>query len=346
MNTNINTQEKKLYHPINIGNVHLSGNLFLAPIAGYSDRAFRSICRECGCNFTYTEMVSSEALVRDNKKTEILLQKAQNEQQYAVQIFGSTPETMGLAARFVMNSSSPSVIDINCGCPVQKIIKTGSGASLTRNPEQLGRIVKFVKSAILNEAEITKLATPPALTIKIRSGWDTNNLSWKEAALAAIENGADAITLHPRTRAQGYEGKADWSILSQLVELIQGQIPVFGSGDIFSPEDAKAMLEQTHCDAIMFARGAMGNPYIFEQTQQYLLKGTYTEIPASKRIKTGLKELELLILDKGEKIACREMRKRFCAYTKGIEGASELRKDIVSSESYDNYVKILRPYIE
>ncbi|OJF76458.1 MAG: tRNA dihydrouridine synthase DusB [Treponema sp. CETP13] len=345
MNTT-KTKGTALYHPVNIGNICLSGNLFLAPIAGYSDRSFRSICCDCGCNFTYTEMVSSEALVRDNKKTEKLLRRAQNEQQYAVQIFGSTPETMGLAARYVMNNSKPSVIDINCGCPVQKIIKTGSGASLTRNPEQLGRIVKFVKSAIENEAEITQISTRPALTIKIRSGWDQNNLSWKEAALAAIENGADAITLHPRTRAQGYEGKADWTILAQLVELIHGQIPVFGSGDIFSPEDAKAMLEQTHCDAIMFARGAMGNPFIFEQTRQYLLHGTYSEVSPSQRIKTGLKELELLIIDKGEKIACREMRKRFCAYTKGIQGASEIRKDIVLSETFDNYVKILEPYIE
>ena len=336
--------ENSLYHPIKIANVHLSGNLFLAPIAGYSDRSFRSICCECGCNFTYTEMVSSEALVRDNAKTEKLLRRAQNELQYSVQIFGSTPETMGLASRIVMQNAKPSVIDINCGCPVSKIIKTGSGAALTRDPEKLGRIVKFVKDAIADEAQ--KGSEAPALTVKIRSGWDSSNLSWKEAALAALENGADAITIHPRTRAQGYEGKADWQILAQLVELIQGRIPVFGSGDIFSPEDAKAMLEQTHCDAIMFARGAMGNPFIFEQTREFLLTGSYSETEPSKRIKTGLKELELLILDKGERIACQEMRKRFCAYTKGIKGSSELRKSIVSSETYENYANIFRSYIE
>jgi len=347
VNTTI-TNPKSLFHPIDIGPVHLSGNLFLAPVAGYSDRAFRSICCECGCNFTYTEMISSEALIRNNAKTEVLMNRASNESQYAVQIFGSTPETMAQAACLVEKTVHPEVIDINCGCPVPKIVKTGSGSALTRNPDKLGAIVKAIKKDLSNliETDTSLPRTPPSISVKIRSGWDKSSLTWKEAALAALENGADAITLHPRTRAQGYEGKADWETLAQLVELIKNRIPVFGSGDLFSPEDAKNMLEQTHCDAIMFARGAMGNPFIFKQTKDYLLTGSYTDIEPIIRIKTGLKELKLLIQDKGEKIACREMRKRFCAYTKGLNGGAELRKKIVSSETYENYLKILSSYIE
>jgi nifR3 family TIM-barrel protein len=296
-------------------------------------------------------MVSTEALIRNNAKTELLMQRALNELQYAVQIFGSTPDSMAEAACLVQQTMHAEVIDINCGCPVPKIVKTGSGSALTRDPDKLGAIVKAVKNALsdlsieTNNVSLPHLPPPP-VTVKIRSGWDSSSLSWKEAALAALENGADAITIHPRTRAQGYEGKADWTILAQLVELINNRIPVFGSGDLFTPEDAKNMLEQTHCDAIMFARGAMGNPFIFEQTKEYLLTGKYTEITPATRIKTGLKELSLLINDKGEKIACREMRKRFCSYTKGLDGGSELRKGIVSSETYENYVKILSSYIE
>ena len=323
-------EAESLYHPVKIGNVNISGNLFLAPVAGYSDRAFRSICRSCGADFTYTEMVSAEALVRGSGKTEELLRRAENEDIYAVQIFGGSEESVAGAVKIVKDRVNPEVIDINAGCPVPKIVKTGAGSSLTRDPERLGGIVKAAAGA----------AGETPVTVKIRSGWDASHLSWKEAALAAYEAGAAAITLHPRTRAQGYEGKSDWSLLKQLADLMKGKVPVFGSGDVFSPEDALRMLTETGCDGVMFARGAMGNPFIFPETKQLLLTGTFEETLAAFRLETGMKELGLLIQDKGEEVACREMRKRFCCYSKGIPGASAVRREIVAASSEADYSKI------
>lgn len=325
-----------LYHPVKIGKTELNGNLFLAPVAGYSDRSFRSICVEQGASFTYTEMVSAEALVRGNWKTEELMARAPNEKAYSVQIFGGEESIMAEAAKIVLEKTNCEVIDINCGCPVPKIIKTGAGSALTRDPERLGKIVDAVKKAAEGRC---------AVTVKIRSGWDAVTITWKEAALAALENGADAITMHPRTRTQGYEGFSDWTKLRDLVQLAEGKVPVFGSGDLFKPEDAKRMLEETGCDGVMFARGAMGNPFIFKKTIQLLQNGTYDDIPASVRLNTAFKELELLIADTNEKHACMEMRKRFCAYSKGIEGGAELRAKTIHANTLADYHEIFDAYL-
>jgi len=318
---------KELYHSVRIGKVDIPGNLFLAPVAGYSDRAFRGICRNCGAAFTYTEMVSAEALVRGSDKTAALMKRADDEKPYAVQIFGGTPETIAEAVKIVKKNVFPEVIDINAGCPVPKIIKSGAGSALTKDPEKLYLITKAAAEA----------AEETPITVKIRSGWDEAHITWKEAALAAKEAGAAAVTLHARTKAQGYEGKADWSLLKLLVETMKGQIPVFGSGDLFSPQDAKRMLEETGCDAIMFARGAMGNPFIFTATKAFLQKGEIAEVPVKYRFETAMKELKMLIDDKGEDIACREMRKRFCCYSKGIPGAAVIRKKIVTAQTESDY---------
>ena len=317
-----------LYHPVKMGALSLDGNLFLAPVAGYSDRSFRSICVRCGASFTYTEMVSAEALTRGNLKTEILMKRAENEKNYSVQIFGSAPETMTRAAEIVLEKTACECIDINCGCPVPKIIKTGAGSALTREPERLGKIVDAVVRALDGRA---------AVSVKIRSGWDEEHITFKEAALAALENGANAITLHARTRAQGYEGKADWGKLKTLVELVNGRAAVFGSGDLFTPEDAKTMLEQTGCDGVMFARGAMGNPFIFSKTISLLKTGSYDEVSPSERIKAAFEELSNLVADTNEKSACLEMRKRFCAYSKGIPGGAALREKTVHAETVADY---------
>ena len=228
----------------------------------------------------------------------------------------------------VLQATNCELIDINCGCPVPKIIKSGAGSELTRNPEKLYQIASAVVQAVEGKVPVT---------VKIRSGWDAQNLTWKEAADAAIKAGAAAITIHPRTRAQGYEGKADWSILANLVKFSAGRVPIFGSGDAFSPEEAKRMLEETGCDAVMFARGAMGRPFIFRQTREYLETGKYEQISAKESIEAGFAELELLAADIGEKSACLEMRKRFCAYSKGVPGGGELRKRLVQSESVSDY---------
>ena len=232
-----------LYHPVDIGTLHLDGNLFLAPIAGYSDMAFRSLCVEYGASFCTTEMVSAEALVRGNKKTELLMRRAPNEKIYCVQIFGGNAQTMAEAAKIVLEKTDCNCIDINGGCPVPKITKTGAGSVLTKEPERLYSIVKAVKESSIEYASLHPERGNVPVTIKIRSGWDSSNITWKECADAALKAGADAITIHARTKAQGYSGKANWEIQKQLVDFVAKRIPVFGSGDAFSPETAKLMLE-------------------------------------------------------------------------------------------------------
>jgi nifR3 family TIM-barrel protein len=325
---------KLLYHPVRIGGLELPGNLFLAPVAGYSDRAFRSICRDLGASFTYTEMISAEALARGSEKTAQLMARAENEAEYAVQLFGANPGSMEAAARIVRERAEPSLIDLNAGCPVPKIVKTGAGSALTAHPDELFAVTRAAVQG----------AAPLPVTVKIRAGWDGERLTWQEATLAAIEAGAVAITLHPRTRAQGYEGRADWILLAELVELARREsekrgvsIPVFGSGDVFSPEAAKSMLEQTGADAVMFARGAMGNPFVFRETRELLQTGSYVPAAAEERLAAGLRELSLLIADAGEFRACREMRKRFCAYAKGLPDAASLRSAIVECKTEQDY---------
>ena len=281
-------------------------------------------------------MVSAEALVRKNLKTEVLMRRACNESAYAVQIFGGEPQVMADAARIVLEKTNCECIDINCGCPVPKIIKTGAGSALTRDPERLYKVVKAVVSA-LREPQGPR-TTP--VTVKIRSGWEQKLITWREAAQAALDAGASAITIHPRTKAQGYEGHSDWNIMRQLVEMVGGRVPVFGSGDLFKPEDAKKMLEETGVDAVMFARGAMGNPFIFRDTTSLLTSGTYEPVPADVRIRTGFAELERLAAETSEQHACLEMRKRFHAYSKGIPNGGPLRNAIVHAATIEDYHKI------
>ena len=328
-----------LYHPVKIGNVELKGNLFLAPVAGYSDAAFRSVCIENGACFTYTEMVSAEALVRKNLKTEILMRRAYNEKAYSVQIFGGEPEIMAEAAHIVLEKTGCEVIDINCGCPVPKIIKTGAGSALTRDPDRLFKVAEAV----------VKAADGIPVTVKIRSGWESKQMTWKAAAEAALAAGVSAITIHPRTRAQGYEGHSDWGIMKELVEMVREwegregagrHVPVFGSGDLFKPEDAQRMLAETGADAVMFARGAMGNPFIFRDATSLLTKGSYEPVPAEIRIKTGFAELERLTEETSEQHACLEMRKRFAAYSKGIQNGAALRAQIVHASTIQDYKNI------
>ncbi len=337
----------ELYHPVKIGCLEIPGNLFLAPIAGYSDRAFRYVCTKNGADMCYTEMVSSEALYRGSLKTETLLSRAENEKFFAVQLFGGNEQAIYEATKIVLEKYKPSLIDINCGCPVPKIIKSGAGSALTHEPK---RLFSITQTAVKACSDFSHDKTEPVpVTVKIRSGWDSEHLSWREAAQSALDAGCKAITIHPRTRAQGYEGKADWEILRQLVEFVHKnnpEIPVFGSGDVFSPEDARRMLETTLCDGVMFARGAMGNPFQFAQTRALLTKGSYDEIPLEIKLQTGLDELSIMVEDKGEDIACREMRKRFCCYTKGIPNGGQVRASIVSASCVQDYNKIANFILE
>jgi nifR3 family TIM-barrel protein len=321
-----------LYRPIQIGSLSLAGNLFLAPVAGYSNRAFRAVCIEQGADFTFTELVSSEALSRNAEhyqgETATLLRRADNEIHYAIQIFGANPEAMYKAA-VLLAPYHPSVVDINAGCPVPKVIKTGAGAALMKEPVRLRRIVEAVV-----RASRECLGNVP-ITVKMRSGWDATSINYRDCARIAVEAGAALISLHPRTRTQVYTGKSDWSFIADLVSRIT--VPVIGSGDLFSPEDAHRMLLETSCAAVMFARGAMGNPFIFSTTRSLLTSDAYTSPEIAVRLEIGLQQLVLLAADIGEKAACLEMRKQFCAYTKGIPDGAEIRNRLVHMETIAEY---------
>ena len=323
------------YHPVEIGNLKLNGNLFLAPIAGYSDFVFRSLCATEGASFTYTEMVSSEALVRSSKKTTLLMGKSENEEKYAVQIFGSSPEVMAKAAITIVETYHPSCIDVNAGCPMPKITKSGAGSALLSNPKLLFDILDALVSSL------SPYKIP--LTLKIRSGKTCEEPLWEEVAKVAVEAGVKAITMHPRSQAQCYSGVSNTELIGKLKEKVKKHgVKVFGSGDLFSPEDAKKMFEMTGCDGIMFARGAMGNPFIFRQTIEYLQTGKKLKISVEDRIKTAKKELTLLCKAKGEKLGCLEMRKRISPYIKGIENASERRKELVQCSTLEEYENVLK----
>jgi nifR3 family TIM-barrel protein len=320
-----------LYRPVTIGSLTLPGNLFLAPVAGYSDRAFRSICVEQGADFTCTEMVSSEALTRNGVRTELLLPRAENEARYAVQLFGAEPEVMYRAA-VLLAPWRPDAVDINCGCPVPKVVKTGAGSALMRSPDKLGRVVEAVVRAS-NEA----LGGVP-VTVKLRSGWDAASLNYRECGRIAVESGAALVGLHPRTRTQGYAGHSDWSHIADLASRLP--VPVAGSGDLFSPEDAERMLRETRCAAVMFARGAMGNPFIFAAAKALLRGGSWQAPIPQERLETAFRQLGLLARDMGERPACREMRKQFCAYTKGINGGAALRNRLIHADTIKEYQAI------
>ena len=338
-----------LYRSVKIGSLEIPGNLFLAPVAGYTDRAFRSICAEMGANFSFTELVSAEALYRnygryglDSDKLACvntsfnLVKRGENEKLYAVQLFGGESEAIYKAAS-LLAPLKPDAVDINAGCPVPKVVKNGAGSALMKNPASLGRITE---AAVRASRE--SLGGIP-VTIKIRSGWDSGSVNYAECARIASEAGAAMVTLHPRTRAQNYGGRSEWRHIADLVTRIG--IPVAGSGDLYSPQDAQKMLNETGCAAVMFARGAMGNPFIFSQTQSFLETGVYETASFSARIKAAVRHLEMLAEDTGERTACLEMRKQFCAYTKGVFGGAQIRDKAVRAETIEDYRRIVIDYL-
>lgn len=322
------------YSKVEIGSLKLNGNLFLAPIAGYSDLAFRFLCVEEGASFTCTEMVSSEAFVRDCKKTVTLLKKAENESSFAVQLFGSSSETITEAAKVIAGEYHPSCIDLNAGCPMKKITKTGAGSALLANQSLLYAILKDLVEA-MSHYDIP-------VTVKIRSGVKNTKPLWKDVAKLAVDAGVKAITIHPRSQEQCYSGKSDWRVIAQLKQEVASYgVKVFGSGDLFTPDDAKQMFESTDCDGVMFARGAIGNPFIFGMTRSLLETGAYEEVVLKDRLECAKKELLLLSQIKGEKLACLEMRKRCVPYIKGISSASHIRKQLVNCSTIVEYTNIL-----
>ncbi|WP_341876255.1 tRNA dihydrouridine synthase DusB [Defluviitalea saccharophila] len=316
-----------------IKDVVIPNSVFLAPMAGVTDLPFRLLCKEMGCGLVYTEMISAKGLLYENENTKQLLAVDEREHPVAVQLFGSDAKILAEMAKKI-EDSDVDIIDINMGCPAPKITKNGEGSALMKNPKQIGEIVKAVSSAVKKP-----------VTIKIRKGFDDNTITALEVAKIAEENGAAAIAVHGRTREQFYSGKADWDIIRQVKEAVS--IPVIGNGDVVSPEAAKRLLDETHCDAIMIGRGAQGNPWIFKRVLHYLETGELLEEPsAQEKIDMALRHARMLIEFKGEYIGIREMRKHISWYTKGLLKAGVLRNKINEAQNYEEMEKLLKDYLE
>ena len=315
-----------------IGNVTLDNKVFLSPMAGVTDLPFRLICKEQDCGMLYTEMINAKALCYDDQNTKKMLKIEEEEHPVAVQIFGSDPAFMGGAAE-ILNEYPNEILDINMGCPAPKVIKNGDGSALMKNPKLAEEVLKSV----------VKNSKKP-VTLKIRKGWDDNNINAVEIAKIAEASGISALAIHGRTREQYYSGKADWDIIAKIKESIN--IPVIGNGDVFEVEDAINMINKTNCDAIMIGRGAQGNPWIFKRINHYMKTGQILPEPTGEeKINTALKHLKLAIDEHGEYVAVREMRKHIAWYLKGLRGSARLRDEINKIESYEEVVNKLRDYL-
>lgn len=305
-----------------IKDVEFENNVFLAPMAGIADRAFRELCINYGAGYTVSEMVSSKGLTMGDKKSGELLTLGEIENPAGVQIFGDSPEIMAQAAKMCIKYH-PNIIDINMGCPAPKIAMNGGGASLMKNPLLAGEIVKAVSKAV-----------DIPVTVKIRKGWDDENITAVELAKIAEKNGAAAITVHGRTRMQMYSGKVDYDIIAKVKKAVD--IPVIANGDIVDEQSAAIMFEKTNCDAIMIGRGALGNPWIFRRINAYLNEcRVLPDVSINEKMVVMLKHIQKIIEYKGEYTAMREARHHAAYYTKGIRGGAALRKEISTFEHFE-----------
>lgn len=329
---------------IKIGNVDLTHGLALAPLAGVSDRAFRRVCRQCGADFSVSEMVSAKAMCYEQKSrskqersvTGALASVMRDEQPMAVQLFGSEPQFMAEAARMLesndyngcVSEMPPAVIDINMGCPVRKIVSNGEGSALMKNIPLAADIVRAMTSAV-------KLP----VTVKIRAGWDKDSINAVEMARALEDAGAKMICVHARTREQMYEPSADWSVIADVKAAVS--IPVFGNGDIFSADDAERMITETGCDGVMIARGAMGNPWIFSEIRALREGRKYTPPTVHERFAMAQRQIEEMVKEKGERVGIAEAKKHLAWYCKGIEGAAAARADVMKAENLNAIKEII-----
>ena len=318
----------------NIGTVKIANQIVLAPMAGICNSAFRRICKEMGCGLIYAEMVSDKAITYNNKKTIDMLYMTEEERPIVQQIFGSDKESFVAAAKYIYENMRPDIIDINMGCPVPKVaVRAQAGSALLKNPEKIYEIVKAVVESV-----------PIPVTVKIRSGWDHKNINAVEVAKIIEKAGASAICVHPRTRSQGYSGSADWSIIKAVKESVS--IPVIGNGDVKSPEDAKRMLDETNCDAVMIGRGVLGNPWIIKNSIEYLNGNQYSSISNREKIDMCLHHLDYLNNLKDEHLACLEIRNHIGWYLKGIKDGNIVKNNIYQTSSIRDIIDILNEFKE
>ncbi len=313
---------------IQIGSFTPGNNIFLAPMAGVTDMPFRYQCAKMGAGLTYTEMVSAKGMVYDDRKTKELTQTHPAEAPCALQLFGSEPDILAKAAASFNSRPDIALIDLNMGCPAPKIVKNREGCALMQNEKLAAEIIGAVAKA-----------SEKPVTVKFRKGFDRHNAV--EFAKIAEEAGAKAVTVHGRTRDQFYSGKADWEVIAQVKEAVT--IPVIGNGDIFCPEHAWQMLEQTGCDAVMVGRGAQGNPWIFERILHYIYTGELLPWPTDDEKYKVIREHYQMMIDlKGENTAVKEMRKHLAWYLKGIPGAASARTEVFALSSSPDVLSLAK----
>jgi tRNA-dihydrouridine synthase B len=314
-----------------INSLKLANPVILAPMAGITSLPYRRIMKSFGASLVFSEMISANGLIRDGQRTRLLLTTHKEEFPLGIQLFGDDPTVLEKAAKMVTDDGA--LLDINMGCPVKKVVRSGAGSALLQEPRRVSQILKAVRKVY-----------PGPLTIKIRSGWDDQSLNFLEIGRIAEAEGVDAITLHPRPRSQGFSGKANWEQITELKAALN--IPVFGSGDIFTAEDGIRMLQQTGCDAIMIGRGGYGNPWLITQILD-LLEGKAVSYPNSiEKCRVTLQHLQLHREQFGDKKTLLEMRKHLCWYARGLDGASHFRSALQKTEQLEQVLALTKYFFQ